>query len=309
VAFIHQRTGLQLQRGFHGGQHFRAAWMTNESRHPVQPLAFQETLRGRGQALFDKARQRTRQHDAKADRIDRPSHHVERAGPQMLARGADLQSTFLAVRPQHGSGGAVAKQRRGNHIGLAADAIAAESQRAKLDHHHQHDGARPGARQLRTDRHSGHAAGAAEPEHRQTVHVGTESHPFRHPCLNAGRGDAGGGNGDDHIDIAGGKPRALERLLRRLDEKRFGALEIGRGPLRPVAHLVEPVDRPDRIAPFDPGIGENVGQARIAAEQALENLLDTPGNLGLLEAVRRHRGGQRQHRNRFGGRPGSGGMG
>jgi hypothetical protein len=61
---------------------------------------------------------------------------------------------------------------------------------------------------------------------------------------------------------------------RRLGEKRFSTLEIGLGPLRPVARLVEPFNRPDGIAPLDPGIGENVGQAGIGAEQALEEHVD-----------------------------------
>ena len=128
---------------------------------------------------------------------------------------------------------------------------------------------------------------------------GRKANRFADARFNAWGRDAGGGNGHNNIDVAGRKLGALQRLFRDLNKKRVSALEIGLGPLRPVALLVEPLDWADGIAPLDPRIGKDIDQTRIAIEQALEEALHSPCDLGLVERIRRHCGGLRQHRNRF----------
>ena len=153
--------------------------------------------------------------------------------------GADLQGAWLALDAQHAGRGAVAEQRRGNYVGLAA-AVATKRKRAGFDRDHQHHLARLGARKPRAERKPGHAAAAAASEHRHAQRARLEPHLGADARFETGRGDAGGRDGDDDVDVARGEPGAIERALRGCDEQRAGAVEISLRALGPAARLDKP---------------------------------------------------------------------
>ena len=127
---------------------------------------------------------------------------------------------------------AVAEQGGRHHVG-GGKLVHAEGRGADLDGHQQHRRARPGARQAAGDGEARHAAGAAQAEHRHALDIGAEAHAACDPRLEAGRGDAGRGHGDDGVDVAALAAGVGERAARRIDEERLRALEIGRVALRP----------------------------------------------------------------------------
>jgi hypothetical protein len=60
-----------------------------------------------------------------------------------------------------------------------------------------------------------------------------KAHAAGHPRLEAGRGDAGRGHGDDGVDVARLAAGVGERAARRIDEESLRALEVGGVALRP----------------------------------------------------------------------------
>ena len=215
----------------------------------------------------------------------------------MLGGRADAQAGLLALGAQHHRGGAVAEQRRGNHVGLGA-AVGAEGQRAQLDHHHENDLARLGARKPGADRQARDAAGAAEPEHRHARCRRLKAHFRADARFQAGRRDAGGGYRHDHIDVARRDAGAVERGLRGLHEQRAGAVEIGLRALGPVVRRIEPFDRAHRIAPLDAGVDEYVGELRITGKGFGVDAAREIGDRRLFKLMRRHCRRQRQQRHR-----------
>ena len=93
-------------------------------------------------------------------------------------------------------------------------------------------------------------------------------------------------------------PARSSAALRGLHEQRAGAVEIGLRALAPVARLVEPFERPHRIAPLDAGIDEHIGKLRIAREAVRVDAARDIGDRRLFELMRRHRGRKRKQRHR-----------
>src|SRR5258708_15642116 len=122
--------------------------------------------------------------DAEPARIDLPAHDVETVGPQMLTGALDARQTTLS-RAHDAGRRAIAEQSGRHHVG-AGELVHAEGRGADLDGDHQHGRARPGARQAVGDGEPGHAAGAAQPEHRYALAVAAKTHAARHTALDPG---------------------------------------------------------------------------------------------------------------------------
>jgi len=105
-----------------------------------------------------------------------------------------------------------------------------------------------------------HPSGAAEAEHRHACDVGAETHPARDAGFETWRGNAGGADGDDRVDIGSHQICARQRLLGGIDEQRLSTLQKGLGPFRPASRREIPVERLDAVAFDDAGIAEDAGE-------------------------------------------------
>ena len=173
----------------------------------------------------------------------------------MLAGALDLRRAAI-TGAQDDRGGAVAEQADGNDVGLG-EFVEAKRQRAQLDRHQQHVGARSRLGKTRRDRQARNSAGTTEAKHRHARDVGSESHPGGDTGLETRRRYAGGADGHHRVDIAAVEVRARQRLPGSVDKQRLGAFEKGRGALRPAARFEIPLERLHAVTLDDTGIGKN----------------------------------------------------
>jgi len=174
----------------------------------------------------------------------------------------------------------------------------ADGQRAKFERDQQHVAAGPRLREPGRDRKSGHAARAAEPEHRHPRYVGSEAHlagdtRVQRRCRDPGRTD-----GDDGIDIASIEIGAHDGLARDVDKEGFSTFQKSLGSLGPAAMLEIPFHRLDAVTLMNAGIGE---QARKRLELRIAIRQEAGGgfeDLLLVELMGRDRGRQRNERGR-----------
>ena len=112
---------------------------------------------------------------------------------------------------------------------------------------------------------------------------GSKAHLRGHARFQARRRDAGRGHGDDHVDVARVEAGAVERRARGAYEQFAGAVEIGRRAIGPVVRRRIPFKRAHRVAPFDAGIGEDIGELGIAGEGAGIDAARERGDLRLRQ--------------------------
>ena len=197
-----------------------------------------------------------------------------------------------AVGGNHGGGGAVAEQRRGDDVALRGVGRA-EGQRAQLDRREQHRPIRHLARQAARARQAEHAADAAEAEDRQPGHVARQREALDQERIQARCRHAGGRDHHHRPDIGRSAAGALEGgRAGRLDQVE-GVAHVASVTGLPALRLEIALERQTGVAGRDTGVVEY-------RQQPLE--LAAPGEdaarrgLGLFLAqhVRRHGGGQRQ---------------
>ena len=215
-----------------------------------------ENLNHGGVEIFgDEIRDRTLEHDAESFRVDIPTHDAERIGPKVFAGAFDLRRAAI-TGAQNDRRGAVAEQADGNDVGLG-ELVEAKRQRAQLDRHQQHVGARSRLCKARRNRQARNSPGTAEAKYRHARDVGSECHTAGDTGFETRRRDAGGADGHHRVDIAAGQMRARQCLLGGIDKQRFGAFEKSRGALRPAARFKIPLERLHAVTFDDAGIGKN----------------------------------------------------
>src|SRR4029077_6181824 len=75
-----------------------------------------EATHRRRHPLLDEAGQRAREQHLEADRVDRPTHDVERARPGMFSCGADAEPGRGGSSAEHGRGSAITEESRRNYV-------------------------------------------------------------------------------------------------------------------------------------------------------------------------------------------------
>ncbi len=104
-------------------------------------------------------------------------------------------------------------------------------------------------------RKAGNAAGAAKAKDRNPVHVITKPQLAHHPRLDGGRGNAGGRNHHDGVDLVGRQSGLFKGPARNHAEKMRGPGDEGFRTLRPALFGAEPVIGTRGIAHVDARIG------------------------------------------------------
>ena len=288
-----ERALVEMQRLLERHDHLGAAGMAGEAvdRVPGHADAVEDAVDCRSDFLLGEWRDVAIEHHAQPFIVDIPAHDVERVGPHMLAGAFDLGDAALA-RAQNAGRSAVGEKCGRHHVGLG-ELIEPERRRAELDRHHQHCRAGPRFGQPARNRHAADAAGAAQPEDRHALDVAAETHAARHARFEAGRGDAGRGDSDDRVDLAGAATRRGDRLLGGGNEKILRALDIDRHALGPAHRLQVPFERPDHMARFDAGRTEDARHAGEIGEAAGEGRTCRLGSVGLQQAMGRNGRGER----------------
>ena len=180
-----------------------------------------------GQLRLDERRDRAVEDDREARVLDVPAHDPQRVGPELLGRAGDPREAVLAAGDD-GRRGAVAEQGGGDDRGGIV-AVEADRDRAGLDGDEQPVAARdrppPAARR---------ATRPLTPPAQPRPKTGTRRTSSRRPTrwadarFEAGRGDAGGRDGDDAVDLVGRQPglarsprsRPRRTAARRLRDRR-----------------------------------------------------------------------------------------
>ena len=106
----------------------------------------------------------------------------------------------VALGGKNRAGRAIAEQGGGHDIAFG-NVVLAEGERAKLDHQEQDLAARLGRGDIGGARKPDHAAGAAQAEDRQALDVAAQAHALDQKRVQAGGGDAGGGDHHDSVDL------------------------------------------------------------------------------------------------------------
>ncbi|MNE22771.1 hypothetical protein D3C80_1159970 [compost metagenome] len=268
--------------------------MADEAVHilDVQPLRSQHFIDRQTQVVLGERRDRPVENDAESGVSDPPAHDVQRVGPGVFRRPFDAGEPALAC-PQHTGRRAVAEQGRGHDVGLA-EVIHTERQGAELDHDQQDHAARRRPRQLAGQPQARRPARAAQAEDRNARGVGAKPHPLHGPRLQAGRGDAGRGDGDDGVHLAPHQARIIQRPLRRLDEQIDSDVQIDFRPFGPAARLQKPFDGHGGLARVDARRAEHRRHPIETGETVLKQRARGGGDLVLTQDVRRRRRGQGQ---------------
>src|SRR5215471_362616 len=189
---------------------------------------------------------------------DLPAHHVEAAGPGMLARSDEGRS--LPVGRQQRGRGAVAEQSRCDDVALRP-VVAPERQRAEFYGKKKHglaglDHSLSGAAGK-----ADNPAGTAEAEDRQPLYPASQAHPFDEHRIETRCGDPRSRNNDNLVDVvlvAAAKAEhppgsGLQEIERRC--------EINVVALGPAMCAVVPFDRYAGVPPVYSGVQEYRKQA------------------------------------------------
>ena len=293
LAFVAERPLGEMQGELEGLEHLGAARVADE---PVDVLKGEARgLQDLGHPLSDigddEAWDRAVEDDAEAVRIDPPAHDLQSVGPGVLA-GAANGADAVSGRRDHAGGRSVAEEGGGDDIG-AGKLIEPERQGAELEADHQHPRSGIGLGQAGGEGKAGHPAGASQAKHRHARDIGTKTHPRRGPRLEARRGDAGGGHGDDRVDLICANAGALQGQPSGGDEELQGAIEVGLGPLRPGPVLEVPLQRHGGLAPLDAAVAEDRIEAVEVAVALGEEGAGPLGDSLLLDDVGRGSRGER----------------
>ena len=247
---------------------------------------FTKRRAGAASRCLDKARQRARQHDTEADRIDRPAHDVERAGPGVLGGGADLQAARrharpAARRPRRHRRTAPRKSRRLWCCGRCETPACTVRRRpqARFRPARRAPDGRRATSPIRRRRSRGRTPAPAWPR---------AGNPFPQPTRASRLGVAM--PVDDTVTMTStscaATPARSSAVRAACTNSALGAVEISLRALGPIVRFLVPFDRPHRIAPLDAGIDEHVGELRIAREAVRINAARGIGDRRLLEPVR-----------------------
>ena len=139
-----------------------------------------------------------------------PAHDVEGVGPGVLGRGLDLQRG----PPSPARTTAAAAPSPNRAVATMLTLLSSSSRNDRVQSSITTSSTlRPGwARASRAARPRPETPpGAAQAEHRGALHVGAKAHGDAGARLQARRGDAGGGDGDDGVDVAAFQAGGLER--------------------------------------------------------------------------------------------------
>ena len=87
------------------------------------------------------------------------------------------------------------------------------------------------ARKLGGARQPDHATGATQAEDRQALDVAAQTHALHQQRVKAGRGDAGGGDHHDGVNIVGVKSSFFQKTARDLLQQVHRILDVKRGAI------------------------------------------------------------------------------
>ena len=279
---MRQAAGLQAERLFQSRQHFCAARVTDKFVDILErEIIFrQKFFSCRAHFRAHQVGNIARKQHAKAVILDAPAHNFEGIGPGVLAPGRKFRPLHLSV---HDRGrGAVSEQCRGDHIALAA-VVEAEGQSAQLNHGEDDIGTRHGARQGARPGQADHAAGAAEAEYRQALHVTPHLETFDQQRIQAGRGNARGRGNHQGVDVLDGEAGALEAAKDRLLKQIYGVLYEQRIALGEAVLFQIPFDGNAGMARADSGILEYRNQTLKIVKRALKQLRRAAHDIFLVQ--------------------------
>ena len=181
----------------------------------------------------------------------------------------------------------------GEQLGLRRP-LEAERQGAELETDEQHPRAGLGRREACGQGQAGHAAGAPQAEHRNPRGVGPEAELGCAAGFQAGGGDAGRGDGHQHVDVAAAQPRLVERAGGGGAIELHRAGQVSRIALGPAAGFEEPLDRGDGLAGADAGGLEHRRHALELGKPFPEEVARGGHDFGLQQLMRRLSRSQRQ---------------
>ncbi len=212
-ALVIQRSGRKDQTPLKGGEDLGPARVADEAPNlvPHQAQGRKNATDAVPDMLGDEGRDRAIKDDAKAGIVDVLTHDVGCRGPRHFAALADYRERVVRAAPDEAGRSPVAKQRRGDDIGLAHD-IEPDRSGAKLHRNEEDDAPRRGQRQPGRDGETRRSARTTEAEDRNAMNVGSKSHAAQNPHLYARRRDAGGRYGDQCVDLIGGTPASASAL-------------------------------------------------------------------------------------------------
>jgi hypothetical protein len=168
---------------------------------------------------------------------------------------------------QHAGRSAVAEERRCDDV-CPRQLIQPEGERTEFDRDKQHGGAGSAPRQPRGDGKARDAGRTAEPEHRHTLHVGSEPHCRSKLGIEAWGRNPRRGDRDDAIDVRSLQAGSVECLRRRFEKQAARNLAIGCHSVFPSVWLDEPAERPRGMACPNAGIAEDAGEMLEIAQPA-----------------------------------------
>ena len=265
-----------------------------------QALLGQESLDRGAEAVAHQIRDVAREKHAEAVVLDAPTHHVEGLGPRVLAPPGHRRA--VAIGGNQRRGGAVTEQRRGDDVALV-HVLGAKRQAAQLGHQQERPRARARPAQSRRPGQSEDAAGAAEPEDRQSLHIGAQAQALHEMGVEAGRGKPPVDDTLITVSISSAMiaPRA-RHVPGGLFQKLEGMVQVEAGALRPPMPMQVPFKGHAGVAGLDAGVAENGGEALDSSWKALEDLGRPNPSLRLgagHEAARRWRAKSGVVRRRF----------
>ena len=210
-------------------------------------------------SALDERRDGAVEDDRQARVLDVPAHDPQRVGPQLLGR-AGIRARLCS--PLVTTAAAAPSPNRAVATTAAGSSL---SSRIEIE-------------QVSTVTNSQLLPGSAAairaaidrpltPPAQPRPNTGTRRMSLRKPTrrddarFQAGRGDAGGRDGDDAVDLVGRQPRLVDRRGRRFDEQLLRPLPDRRRCGHASRAAVIPFGRRDQVAPGDPGIVEHAGQS------------------------------------------------
>ncbi len=230
--------------------------------------------------------------DGEAWVLDVPAHDPLGVGPELFGRIDDGREPLPAALDNRGRG-AVAKDRGGDD-GRRVVAVEADRDGTGLDRHEQPAAPGIARRKACGGRESVHSARAAQAEDRNPPGIFAQAQARRCSRFEAGRRNAGGGDGDDSIDFGRRQARLLDRGRCRVHEQLLGRLDVQRVAVMPAMPFLIPGWRSDDVPLGNAGVVEHarqpVEQGFPAPECAASALL----GFVLADDLGRHRCCQRQ---------------
>lgn len=251
-----------------------------------QPVPDQERLGDGLEIVLDQAGDIATEYDLQSVVGHVPSHDVEAVRPSVLMRRADDRSDRVIATRDDGRRSSVAEQGGGDQVGFGTVLIT-ESQGAQFDHKQQHPAVRRGAGHVSGAGQAHNAAGAPQAEDRQAAHIGPEWHDLHQPRFQRRRGDAGGADRDDGVDLIGRQTGLVQGLLSRLCHQRQRMLQEQVVAFGKAVRLQIPVDRHAGMPRLDQGVAIDRRQPLKAAMRRGEHLRAVGRHLLLTQEVRR----------------------